>query len=900
MSLTKTTCPYCGVGCGVDVQTSNEQPLRAIAVNGTSNHPANLGRLCVKGSSLHETTESKHRILSPRMGSDTVSWDTALDTVATRFQQTIQQYGKDSVAFYLSGQLLTEDYYVANKLMKGYIGTANVDTNSRLCMASAVVGYKRAFGADAVPCSYEDLESSDLIILIGSNAAWTHPVLYQRMVAAKKARPDMKVVLIDPRKTASADIADLHLPLKPASDGFLFNGLLNYLIEHQFINQDYINQHTDGFETTRDAVNFCSLEKTAEITGLAIADLIKFFNWFANTEKTISFYSQGINQSSTGSDKCNAIINCHLATGKIGKEGAGPFSITGQPNAMGGREVGGLANQLAAHMDFLPDDTDRVQRFWDSPSIATEPGLKAVDLFDAIEEGKIKAVWIMATNPAVSLPNSEKVRSALEKCDFVVVSDYVENDTSHYADIVLPSTSWGEKDGTVTNSERRISRQRPMRSPVGEAKHDWWQMAQVAQRMGYAEHFTYNNPVDVFREHAALSGFEQGTRLRDFDISAFADINDAQYEQFTPVQWPVNAANPKGVARLFTDGKFYTDNRKAKFISGEPKLNAVQISRETPLLLNTGRIRDQWHTMTRTGTAGKLLSHIDAPYIEVHPDDVERYGLEDGKLATLSNQYGEFIGVVNATDSVLVGTIFSPIHWTDQFAKQGVISAVVAPEVDPYSGQPESKAIPVNITNFDANRWAVIALSDDLATHFANCLEHNADIAYWCKAPSGSTAANGASNERYFLAISDTFNWQDVLDKIKQGDSHAIQFGDEINRDERIALVDKEDVKLVVYSHSDVNKLPSTTWLAGLLEQPVNGAPYTLVLGEQTPPQKMICTCFQVTQDAIETAIEDGCRTPEELGQKLKCGTNCGSCIPELKNVIGEAKSNYIKIVAAV
>ena len=894
-NITKTTCPYCGVGCGVDAAVNINSTSSVESVSGSKDHPANLGRLCVKGDTLDLTVNSKNRLLDPQDKSGQISWDAATETIAQKFQDTIAAHGPDSVAFYLSGQLLTEDYYVANKLMKGFIGSANVDTNSRLCMASAVVGYKRAFGADAVPCSYEDLELADLIILIGSNAAWTHPVLYQRMVAAKKARPEMKFVLIDPRKTASADIADLHLPIKPAADGFLFSGLLNYLCKQGFIDQDYIDNNTTDFAAAQADVAELTLEKTAQATGIQIEDLVTFFNWFANTDKTISFYSQGINQSSTGSDKCNAIINCHLATGKLGQEGTGPFSITGQPNAMGGREVGGLANQLAAHMDFEPEDIDRVQRFWQSPTIANAPGLKAVDLFDAIYDGHVKAVWIMATNPAVSLPNSDKVRAALGKCEFVVVSDYVKNDTCDYADIILPTSSWGEKEGTVTNSERRISRQRNLRALPGQAKHDWWQLTQVAQKMGFSEHFGYSSPADVFREHAALSGFEQDIRERDFDISAFADISDADYAAFNPIQWPVNKKNPQGTARLFTDGKFYTKDKKARFISSKPSLQKLAISQNEPLLLNTGRIRDQWHTMTRTGTVAKLLSHIDAPYIEIHPDDIARYQLEDGKLAKLSNQFGEYIGIVQASTGMQIGNIFAPIHWTDQFAKSAIVSAVISPTTDPYSGQPESKAVPVKANALTAQAWCMIAVNRELTEEFSILLTNiikaddkadtsEAQIIYWSKTPLGEDSLD----ECYFLAINDAFDPDVIFSEIinKEDDIHSIRFANELSKDQRIALISADKAKLIYYAHEDVSKLPSKTWLTEQLSEEITSSAYALVMGEQAPAEKMICTCFQVGEASIIRSIEAGNDTPEALGKELKCGTNCGSCIPELKELI--------------
>ncbi|MCG8426123.1 MAG: molybdopterin-dependent oxidoreductase, partial [Chromatiales bacterium] len=456
----KTTCPYCGVGCGVIVERSSDG---SITVTGDKDHPANFGRLCSKGTALGQTLDLDNRLLTPRIGGHSVDWDEALNAVAAGFRSVIEEHGPDAVAFYVSGQLLTEDYYVANKLMKGFIGSANIDTNSRLCMSSSVAGHKRAFGSDTVPCSYEDLEIADLIVLVGSNTAWCHPVLFQRIRQAKKERPAMKVVVIDPRKTDTCDIADLHLPLKPGTDITLFNGLLDYLDREDSIDWEFIINATQGLQDALIAArtNNHPVVTTARETGLCHKSIQQFYTWFSQTEKVVTVYSQGVNQWSCGTDKVNAIINCHLATGRIGKPGMGPFSFTGQPNAMGGREVGGLANQLAAHMDFTDEAIDSVKRFWQSNTVATKPGLKAVDLFEAIERGKVKAIWIMATNPAVSLPEADRFREALRECQLVVVSDCVDNtDTAACADILLPATTWGEKDGTVTSSERRISRQR--------------------------------------------------------------------------------------------------------------------------------------------------------------------------------------------------------------------------------------------------------------------------------------------------------------------------------------------------------------------------------------------------------------------------------------------------------
>jgi len=460
----KTTCPYCGVGCGVDASIDNNN---IIAVSGDASHPANLGKLCVKGSALHETNGDAGRLLHPRLAGQQTDWPTAIQTVADRLAQVRDQHGPGAIAFYLSGQLLTEDYYVANKLAKGFIGTGHVDTNSRLCMSSAVAGYKRAFGSDAVPCNYEDLEQCDLLILTGSNAAWTHPILYRRMAQAKADNPDLKIVVIDPRRTATCDLADLHLAIAPGSDQFIFAGLLHYLDSQGFTDSQYINDHTQGFGEAIANASAATLDNVAAQAGLDNNQLGTFYQWFAETDRAITFYSQGINQSATGTNKCNAIINCHLATGKLGKVGAGPFSITGQPNAMGGREVGGLANMLAAHMDYSPENIATVAEFWGADSISREPGLKAVDLFDAVADGRIKAIWIMGTNPVVSMPNADKIKAALENCDTVIVSDCIaETDTTATADILLPATGWGEKEGTVTNSERCISRQRALIQPL--------------------------------------------------------------------------------------------------------------------------------------------------------------------------------------------------------------------------------------------------------------------------------------------------------------------------------------------------------------------------------------------------------------------------------------------------
>ena len=866
-----STCPYCGVGCGVTANISADTNTTKPIILGSKTHPANFGRLCSKGSALGETLyeqEHANRITHPTVDGQVAEWEQANQAIAERIKRSIDIHGKESVAFYLSGQLLTEDYYVANKLMKGFIGTANVDTNSRLCMSSAVAGYKRAFGSDTVPCSYEDLECADLIILIGSNAAWTHPVLYQRMVAAKQTNPNLRVVLIDPRKTASDDLADLHLALAPSSDTFLFQGLLKYLTENDAIDRNYIDQHTEGFEQALADANGLSDDEICAKTRLDPQDLVTFYQLFAKTKKVVSFYSQGINQSGTGTDKCNAIINCHLATGKIGYAGAGPFSITGQPNAMGGREVGGLANQLAAHMDFAEQDVDRVQRFWQSPTIASKAGLKAVDLFDAVERGEIKVLWIMATNPAVSLPNANKVRRALEKCETVIVSDLTHTDTSRYANIILPALGWSEKDGTVTNSERRISRQRQFRQAPGVAKPDWWAISEVAKYMGFGDAFNYQSSRDIFVEHARLSSFENnGTR--DFDISGLSQLSEQEYNDLAPIKWPVTNANPEGTERLFTDGRFFTKSGRAQFVSNQAALSpALNIEKsEYKLILNTGRIRDQWHTMTRTGQSPTLTSHHDLPFVQIHPNDAKQFGLIENQLSELYNDYGNFVASVEVTTDVNEGELFSPIHWNDQFASMAVISSVVSPEIDPVSGQPESKASQVAIRKFDCKQWARILTPAPL---------NNLDWDYW---------AQSQTKQGYVTLVgtNDNIDWRNWLNSRSDVVLTLTQYLNPHKNTQALIGANDKQAEVLIFSSNDVRRLPSLFWLSDVY---ASTEPYELIKGEVGEPDQLICSCFNIGRKAITSAIESGCDSQSSLAESLGCGSKCGSCRPELNRLL--------------
>ncbi|CAH6886520.1 Nitrate reductase [Vibrio chagasii] len=714
----KSTCAYCGVGCGIEVKPTASGKLE---VRGDKDHPSNYGKLCTKGAALGDTVTPIGRLTQPMQrvasGQQLLPWSSAAQLVADKFKQAIEQHGPDSVAFYVSGQLLTEDYYVANKLMKGFIGSANIDSNSRLCMASSVVGHKRAFGTDTVPVCYEDLEQAEVVVITGSNLAWCHPVLFQRLRAAKQANPDMKVIVIDPRYTDTCEIADIHLALESGSDVALFNGLLAYLDDNDQLDSDYIENHTQGFtEAIRTATDYRYTESgwgnksVPELTGLSEQQLEQFYQLFASNEKVLTIYSQGVNQSTQGCDKVNAIINCHLATGKIGKPGMGPFSVTGQPNAMGGREVGGLANTLAAHFEFGDSQSHQtVSEFWQTDRLATHAGLKAIDLFDAMNEGKIKAVWIMATNPVVSLPDSEKIKTALEKCPFVVVSDCIaDTETTRLADVVLPAQGWSEKSGTVTNSERRISRQRRVLPSPGEAKPDWWILKEVAQKMGFKEQFDYRHEGEIFKEYCEMTvlGNETG-KARDLCLIGLTQLDEKGYGELTPQQWPVLEYQPEIIEqRMFTDGEFFTESGKAQFVAVEHDKPIADTSVEFPLIMNTGRIRDQWHTMSRTGLAAGLGEHTPEPFVAMHPDTVAELGLEEFGLdafnhATINpvvkvrSAQGECQARLVVTKEMRREQVFMPIHWNAPTAKDSKPCDLILPHTDAASGQPEFKHTPV-------------------------------------------------------------------------------------------------------------------------------------------------------------------------------------------------------------
>lgn len=889
----RSTCPYCGVGCGV---TASALPDGAIAIVGDKTHPANQGRLCVKGAALGETIALDGRLLHPQLRVDGVlrqaSWDEALDKVAGGLRAIIDEHGPDAVALYVSGQILTEDYYVANKLMKGYVGSANIDTNSRLCMSSAVAGHKRAFGADLVPGNYEDFELTDMVVLVGSNAAWCHPILFQRIARLKEARPEVQIVVIDPRRTATCELADLHLPVKPGTDVWLFNGLLNYLASHGARDEAFIAAHTNGLDDAlRAAVESADIASVARICKLDAAVLEGFYQSFAATRKVITAFSMGVNQSSVGTDKVNSIINCHLLTGRIGEPGMGPFSITGQPNAMGGREVGGLANLLAAHMDLgNAAHRETVQAFWQSPRIASEMGLKAVDLFQAIEAGKVKAVWVIATNPMVSMPDANQVQRALEKCELVVVSDInASTDTNTFADVLLPALGWGEKDGTVTNSERRISRQRAFLPAPGEARADWRILCDVATRMGY-EGFGFTSAAQIFDEHARLSGFrnEAGPLARVFNLSGVAGLSEAEYDAMEPLQWPVTRAadgTPVGSARLCVGGRFAHPDGKARFVATAPRAPKYSTDAEFPLILNTGRVRDQWHTMSRTGKAPRLADHVSESFIDIHPQDALLYGVREGELARVSSAWGAMVARVQHGGGIARGGVFVPIHWNGQTASDARIGSVVNPVVDPLSGEPEFKHTPVRVERFGVSWHAFVLSRAELALDA---------VPHW-------TRVQGRGFARYEMAgravLKDRAAFARTLLGVSDEQADWLDYEDSSGGVYRAVHVVGERIEQCVFL-SPRPDLPSRAWLASLFakeELTLEDRAGLLAgqsLGQRADTGPTVCSCFGVGRNTICSAIrEKDLKTVPEVTACLKAGGNCGSCVPEIKQILIETRA---------
>ncbi|MFA7586160.1 MAG: molybdopterin-dependent oxidoreductase [Novosphingobium sp.] len=847
MARIRTTCAYCGVGCGISAEVTEERRIR---ITGDPAHPSNHGRLCSKGTHLGETIGLEGRLLHPMIGNRRASWDDALDHVAQRLRTTLAEHGPDSVAFYVSGQLLTEDYYVANKLMKGFIGSGNIDTNSRLCMASAVAAHNRAFGEDLVPCTYDDLEQADLILLVGSNTAWCHPVIWQRIEAARTAR-GTKLVVIDPRRTETAEQADLHIAIAPDGDIALFTTLLAEMRDRRLIDRAYLGErcvvpegYLESLTTANPGVPYASFA--------ALADMV------ATRPRMVTLFSQGANQSRCGTDKGNAIINLHLALGRINQPGMGPFSITGQPNAMGGREVGGLATTLACHLGFSAGERADVAAFWNAPNLCAGPGLKAVDLFRAVHDGQVKFLWVMATNPAVSMPDAGFVREALALCDTLVVSDVMaDTDTGKFAHVRLPALGWGEKDGTVTSSERRISRQRRLLAAPGEARADWAILCDLAGRMGWGHAFAHDRPATIFREYAAMTGLA-ARHGRAFDLRGLADLSDHGYQELEPVLW--GGAHPLAERFGFPDGK-------ARLVAVD-RPPAASVDPQFPLRLNTGRYRDQWHTMTRTGLSPTLSQHRREALLEIHPEDGAWHGLEQDGLARVTTAAGAALFRVSYNEGQQQGDLFVPMHWTDAMAGEARANRLALADVDPVSGQPGFKNTPARVEAVQPE-WRAF-----LVCRQAPSLP---PLLWW----SRSRVAGGWL---YELAGEGAVDADRLLPPGERLDAADHERGMR-----RIAVLGSGGVLESALYATRSGELPPREWVAAQLG---NGgaAALELLAGRPAQPQPdrgpMVCVCQGVGANTIREAACAGAVTVGAVGSTTGAGTSCGSCRPAIARLI--------------
>lgn len=942
---TRSTCPYCGVGCGVVIHTEG---TRIVDVRGDPDHPANFGRLCTKGSTLHLTAAphvaAQTRLLHP-MQRDArgaaprrISWEEALAALSDRIVETVQTHGPDAIGLYVSGQLLTEDYYVFNKLAKGLLGTNNVDTNSRLCMSSAVSGYKATLGADAPPACYDDLADADLVYITGSNLAWAHPILCRRLEDAKAARPTQKWIVVDPRRTETAAMADLHLQILPGSDVTLSHGLLHLMLWEGFADHAFIAAHTRGFEALRDRVRECTPRETARATGLREADILTAARWWGGSRAVLSLYCQGLNQSAQGTANNASLINLHLATGQIGRAGAGPFSLTGQPNAMGGREVGGLANLLSAHRDLAdPAHRAEVARLWGVDDVPSVPGKTAVEMFEAAADGEIKLLWIVCTNPAQSLPDQATVRRALQRAEFVVVQEaFGTTVTADFADLLLPASTWGEKSGTVTNSERRISRVRAAVPVVGEARDDWQIGVDIARRVearlrpGLPTLFPYADAEAVWNEH------RETTRGRDLDITG---LSYGLIERDGPQQWPFPAGAVAGRARLYEDGIFATADGRAIFFDVEARRPAEPRDARYPFSLSSGRLRDQWHGMSRTGTLGRLFGHAAEPSIDLAAQDMARLGLADGDLVRVASRRGEIVLAARASDAQAPAQVHIAMHWgeevlTGRRAGTGMdadvdadafagVNALTTPAFDPLSKQPELKHCAVRIERA-ALPWRLRAMAwlpqdEALARRerlrpllaafgYAACLPFGREpdaqgrVGLWldaAAAQSPATALLDAVRDGLDLEAAQVLDYRDQ----RTGVQRALR----VTRDEHgaehlqgfwVCGGDATDAALAAWWREEVQgdaalALPARRMLA----------PGARTAGHVAPASPQVCTCFNVSLAAVGTALAqaDGDAT-QRLAQaqaQLRCGTNCGSCLPQLRRLAQVAADAAAALVAS-
>jgi assimilatory nitrate reductase catalytic subunit len=969
----KTTCPYCGVGCGVIATTDGE---RITAVRGDPDHPANFGRLCTKGSTLHLTTTPYGRATHPEIRRvrnerrTRASWDETLDYLVEKFATTIEKHGPDSVGFYISGQLLTEDYCVFNKLAKGLIGTNNVDTNSRLCMSSAVTGYKATLGADAPPACYDDLHHAELIVIAGSNTAWAHPILYRRLEDAKAKNPSLRVVCIDPRRTETARAADLHLPILPGTDVALFNAIMHWLIWEDATVSEYIAAHTEGFSELRTSVRECTPAWAARVCGVREEAIVQLAQWWRMSKATLSLYCQGLNQSTSGTDKNAALINLHLATQQIGKPGAGPFSLTGQPNAMGGRETGGLANLLPGHRDVVnAEHRAEIENLWGVPAgrIPATPGKTAVEMFDAVKRGEIKLLWIACTNPAQSMPNLASVAEAFTNAECVIVQEaYATTETAKLADVLLPASTWGEKHGTVTNSERRITKVNGVLPPPGEAKHDWEIVVEFARRLemrlkpplpsqdqpqaqdatewrsraqrgmgespqrvgvrGLSEQsevdsnstvtltpthsrqgrggkalFEFIDPESIFNEH------RETTRGRDLDITG---LSYAMLDAKGPQQWPLREGETHGKTRLYEDGIFPTANGKAKFKVTPYKAVADAVDARYPLALTTGRLRDQWHGMSRTGRVPQLYGHEPEPMLTMNTNDASRRGFNAGEVVKVASRRGELLIRLAISDDVRSGQCYVPMHWgRASLASAGShgINALTNGAFDPISKQPELKHSAVRVDRA-ALPWQLVAFAytadrDPVAV----CDELRELASALPNEVFASTTLIGNEKPgvvlRLACAESPDRPTIEQIDRVLAVTGLSTLAYDDARRNISRRVKVEEGRLVGVRLAGD---LAAEAWMRDFF---LSGASVIelrqrLLAGSASAPEgfkargKVVCNCFNVSEREIvefcanaKHASMNSVALLAALQQEKKCGSNCGSCLPELRTLVAASEN---------
>lgn len=888
---TASTCCYCGVGCGVLIEHDDE---RILGVQGDPQHPANFGRLCSKGAILHLTGDAAARAQFPelRLGKGLprtrTDWDTALEHAAGIFAETLREHGPDSVAFYVSGQLLTEDYYAFNKLARALVGTHNIDSNSRLCMSSAVVGYKRSLGADAPPCSYEDIELADCVMIAGSNMAYAHPVLFRRLEDARARRPEMKLIVIDPRVTDTAEAADLHLAIVPGTDVALFHGILHILLWEGWIDRAFIDAHTEGLDELKALVRDYGPLAVADICGIAVDDLQRAAQWIGQAPAFLSLWCMGLNQSSAGSAKNSALINLHLATGQIGRPGAGPFSLTGQPNAMGGRETGSLSNLLPGHREAgNAEHRAEVATYWGVERLPENPGLSAIELFDAVRDGRIKALWIACTNPAQSLPDQTRVREALAACPFVIVQEaFTTSETCQYADLLLPAASWGEKEGTVTNSERRISHVRPAIPAIGEARADWDIVCDFARRLerrlrpGLPSLFDFHSPAALFDEYKRL------TRERDLDLSG---IDYALLDARGPQQWPFTAGAARGTARLYGDGHFPTATGRARLIAEPYRAPKEKRDARYPLILNTGRLRDQWHGMTRTGTAPQLFGHVAEAVLGLHPDELRRRRISDGQLVRLRSRRGELVLPVQADDRLRPGQAFLPMHWGDRFLKGLGVNVLTLPAVDPLSHQPELKHATVEVSRVELP-WQFFALVEgEVQQRFDALRPLFEELHYASFSPTGRERP--ALVIRAAHAEAPSAEWLARIDALLGLEEGPVMAYDDPRRTvgKRVRIEHSRIVSLRLAGETAARAWLRELWQKGRADQDLRRwllAPLSAAPGQAgAAADKTLCNCLNVSQSRIQAGIDKGLDLDGLKGQ-LQCGTACGSCVPEIKRLL--------------